>query len=182
MLHIRLTTGSAFCPSRAAGFSGRLGEIPRTGRLRDSLGGQITPGFNPSGAKDAGVPLALQHREARVFRVAVLSLVLMVAAGQNGLLLCGTWCHSVAGMSGACEHQTDPTSRVAVHHTCTTGDNPAVLTRDDGRRSARPADGASPLPAARLAFTPAPARTSSVCALTNRLLLESRPLVLALRV
>ena len=120
---------------------------------------------------------------SNVFRAALLSIVLTLAAGQNAALLCGTWCHSGAGMAGACEHQTQAaTPGVGAHDDCAVNGNPVVFVREDGRQSASAPDVAGAVAVARFAFTPPAAGTLSAYEPNGRLLLELRPLVLALRI
>jgi hypothetical protein len=120
---------------------------------------------------------------SNVFRAALLSIGLTLAAGPNAALLCGTWCHSGAGMVGACEHQTQATTPgVSANDECAVNGNPALFVREDGRRSASTPDTAAAVAAARFAFTPPTAGTLSGYEQNGRLLLELRPLVLALRI
>jgi hypothetical protein len=118
-----------------------------------------------------------------VFRAALLAIVLTLAAGQNAALLCGTWCHSGAGMAGACEHQPQaPTLSVGANDDCGVDGNPVVFVREDGRRTASAPDVAGAVAVARFAFTPPAAGTLSACEPNSRLLLALQPLVLALRI
>jgi hypothetical protein len=121
-----------------------------------------------------------------VFRAALLSIVLTLAAGQDAALLCSVWCHSGGGMAGACEHQTQPATPgvagVGANDDCAVTGNLVVFVREDGRRSASAPDVAGAIAVARFAFTPPAAGTLSVYEPNSRLLLELRPLVLALRI
>ena len=127
--------------------------------------------------------LPLCITSSNVFRAALLSLVLTLALGQNVALLCGTWCHSGAGMVGACEHQTQATTpSVVANDDCAVNANPVVFVREDGRRSASAPDVARAVAVAGFAFTPPAAGTLSGYEPNGRLLLELRPLVLALRI
>ena len=118
-----------------------------------------------------------------MFRATILSIVLTLAAGQNVALLCGAWCDSGEGMAGPCEHQKQAAvPGVVANDDCTVNDNPVVFLREDGRRSASAPDLAGAVAVARFAFTPPAAGSLSACELNSRLLLDSRPLVLALRI
>ena len=119
-----------------------------------------------------------------MFRVALLSIVLTLAAGPSAALLCGTWCHSAARMAGACEHHTQAvTPGVSASDECAVNGNPAVFVREDARRSTSAPDVTGVIAAARFAFTsPVAGGTLSGYELNSRLLLELRPLVLALRI
>ena len=120
---------------------------------------------------------------SNVFRAALLSIVLTLAAGQDAALLCSVWCHSGGGMAGACEHQTQAaTPGVGAHDDCAVNGNPVMFVREDGRRSASAPDVAGAVAVARFAFTPPGAGNLSAYEPNGRLLLELRPLVLALRI
>ena len=118
-----------------------------------------------------------------VIRAALLSIVLTLAVGQTAALLCGTWCHSGAGMAGTCEHQTQATTRVVVaNDDCAITSNPAVFVREDGRPGASAPHVGGAVVIGRFAFTPPAARAASASEPNGRLLLELRPLVLSLRI
>jgi len=118
-----------------------------------------------------------------VFRTAILSIVLVLSAGQNVWLLCGLWCHSSQWMIHACEHQTQTTSPgVVANDNCTGNDNAIVFVREDARRKASAPDVQGAVPALRFAFTPRVAGALSGFEHGCRPLLELRPLVLALRI
>lgn len=109
--------------------------------------------------------------------------MLTLAAGQDAALLCSVWCHSGGGMAGACEHQTQATTPgVLANDDCAVNVNPVIFVREDGRRSASAPDVAGAIAVARFAFTPPAGSTLSVYEPNSRLLLELRPLVLALRI
>ena len=120
---------------------------------------------------------------SNVFRAVLLSIVLTLAAGQNAALLCDVWCHSGEEKAGTCEHQTQATAQgIVASDDCAVNVNPVVFVREDGRRSASAPDVAGAVAIARFAFTPPAAGTLSAYAPNGRLLLELRPLVLALRI
>jgi len=127
--------------------------------------------------------LLLFAASTNVFRAALLSIVLTLAAGQNAALLCDVWCHSGAGMTGTCEHQTKATTPgVGANDDCAVNGNAVVFVREDGRPGASAPDVAGAVVVARFAFRPPAAGTLSAYRSNSRLLLELRPLVLALRI
>jgi hypothetical protein len=133
--------------------------------------------------KNLAYVLPCNCASSNVFRAALLSIVLTLAAGQNAALLCGTWCHSAAGMAGACEHQTQSvTPRLGANDDCVVNGNPVLFVGEDGRRSASAPNVAGAVAVVRFAFTPPAAGTLSRHEPNSRLLLELRPLVLALRI
>jgi hypothetical protein len=89
-------------------------------------------------------------------------------------------------MAGACEHQTQAATPgvggVGANDDCVVTGNLVVFVREDGRRSASAPDVAGAVTVARFAFTPPAAGTLSDYEPNSRLLLELRPLVLALRI
>ena len=126
--------------------------------------------------------LPLSVLSSNVFRAALLSIVLTMAAGQNVALVCGVWCHSGEGMAGACEHQTEATApSIVANDECAINGNPVVFVREDGRRNSLP-EVAGPLAPARFEFTPPAAGALSAYEPNSRPLLQRRPLVLALRI
>ena len=138
-----------------------------------------TPRFQ---AGQSGASLALRSYEHHVFRVALLSIVLRLAGGQNAALFCSVWCHSDGGVAGACEHQAETTlPRSITNDECTVNSNALVFVREDARRTSATTDEGAAL-APRLAFTPPGTYAPSVCAPDSRRLLEFRPLVLVLRI
>lgn len=130
----------------------------------------------------AGAGLALNGGEHHVFRVALFSIVLTLAVGQNAGLLCQVWCHDAT--STGCPHQDSTTSpSVRATDNCTNAVVGAVaFVREDGRRTA-PAPGAkNALVVSRFQFVALPTGPLSGYESGRRLLLEERPLVIALRI
>ena len=118
-----------------------------------------------------------------MFRAALLSIVLTLAAGQDAALTCGVWCHSGGGSAGACEHQTETTSRgIFANDDCTVSGNAIVFVREDARRSTSAPTVQSGALVPQFAFTPPASGSLSGYEAAGRQLLESRPLVLALRI
>jgi len=71
-----------------------------------------------------------------VYRISVVSVVLMLAVGQNAVLLCGGWCFPRQAAS-ACQHQDPVTSaRLSADDDCGETLGIAMAVRDDSRRSA----------------------------------------------
>lgn len=118
-----------------------------------------------------------------MFRAALLSLVLILAAGPNAALLCGVWCHPGERMAGTCEHQTQ-TATPCIEPTddCGIIGTPVVFVREDARRNAAVPDVDGAVAIARFAFAVPAAGTRSAYEPSGRLLLQLRPLVLALRI
>jgi hypothetical protein len=118
-----------------------------------------------------------------VFRAALLSVVLALTAGQDAALFCAVWCHSGEAMAGECEHQTQASSPgIIVSDRCQANSPVIVFVREDAR-------GYSPAPnvqggviAPWFAFTPPILRTRSSYEPDTCMRLESRPLVLSLRI
>ncbi|HET7218611.1 MAG TPA: hypothetical protein VFJ02_11215 [Vicinamibacterales bacterium] len=77
-----------------------------------------------------------------VSRLAVLSIVVTLAVGQNSALLCRIWCHPHASTTLACEHpDTDAAARVTGTDLCTEiAAGTTAVVREDGR-----AGGSSPV-------------------------------------
>jgi len=118
-----------------------------------------------------------------VFRAAVLSIVLTLAAGPDAALLCVIWCHPGGGMAGACEHQTETTSpTIIANDDCTVSGSAIVFVREDARRSASAptVQGGDLVP--QSAWTPPASGRLSRYEAASRGLLELRPLMLALRI
>ena len=117
-----------------------------------------------------------------MFRAALFSLVVILAAGPNAALLCGTQCHSGAERASAWEHNTHATTPgVVVKGDCAVNANPVVFVREDARRSASAPDVTGAAAVARFVSTPPAAGTPSVSHPNGRPVLELRPLVFALR-
>ncbi|HET9384306.1 MAG TPA: hypothetical protein VFO67_04100 [Gemmatimonadales bacterium] len=119
-----------------------------------------------------------------MFRAALLSTVLTLAAGQNAAaLLCGVWCHSGGGMTGACEHQTEAAPPdIIANDGCTVTSNATVYVREDVRRSVSAPTVLSGVPVPRFVFTPPASSSLSGYEAARRAELDFRPLVLALRI
>lgn len=119
-----------------------------------------------------------------MFRAAVLSIVLAVGAGPNASLLCPVWCHPDAATAGTCEHQDrTSTPRVTANDCCADIAAPSTaLVREDVRRGAADPAAQQALLVARFQFAPPPSHPASARESGQRSPLETRPLVLALRI
>ena len=140
------------------------------------------PDFVPSRLFQAGAALALMGGEYHVFRAALFSIVLTLAVGQNASLLCKVLCHDVT--SAACPHQDSTTSpSVSADDNCDSALVEAVaFVREDARRTAPRPDAQSALVVPPFQFAPSPMDLRSGFESGRRLLLEERPLVIALRI
>ena len=86
-------------------------------------------------------------------------------------------------MAGACEHQTETTSPgIFAKDDCTVSSNAIVFVREDARRSTSAPTVQSGVLVPQFAFTPPASGSLSGYEAAGRQLLESRPLVLALRI
>jgi hypothetical protein len=130
----------------------------------------------------AGVGLALPSGEYHVFRAALFSIVLALAAGQNASLLCQVWCHDA--MSAGCPHQDSTTSpSVSAGDSCSSAVVGAVaFVREDARRTAAAPDAQNALVVPRLRLAPSTTDLRPGFESGRRLPLEERPLVIALRI
>ena len=118
-----------------------------------------------------------------MFRATLLSIVLTLAAGQDAALFCSAWCHSGGGMAGACEHQTETMSPgIIAGDDCTIIGNAIVFVREDARRSTSAPTVQSGVLVPQSAFTPRASGSLSGYEAAGRQLLESRPLVISLRI
>ena len=129
-----------------------------------------------------GVPLALPGHEHQVFRATLLSIVLMLAVGQNASLLCQVWCHDAT--FATCPHHGSTTSpSVSANDTCSTVVVGAVtFVREDARRSAAVPDAQDALAVPRFRLPPSFTDFRPGFESGWRLPLEERPLILALRI
>jgi hypothetical protein len=140
------------------------------------------PDFLRSAPFLAGAALALGRGGHHVFRTALFSIVLTLAVGQNASLFCEAWCHD--GTSAECPHEDSTTSpSVSSEDNCRSADVGAVaFVREDARRTAAAPDAQNALVVPRFLFAPSPSDLRSGFELGWRLLLEERPLILALRI
>jgi hypothetical protein len=127
--------------------------------------------------------LPLGFMSINVFRAAILSIVLTLGAGPNTALLCKAWCHTGEGTGNVCEYQMQTASpMVTTDEDCKEAIVGAMaFVREEGQRiSAHDVQSAAVVQ--RFTFTPSVPQTRSGYHPGSRLLLETRPLVLALRI
>ena len=117
-----------------------------------------------------------------MFRATVLSIVLTLAIGQNAGLLCTVWCPDAT--STACPHRDSTTSpSVRADDTCTNVVVGAVaFVGEHGRRTAPGPDLQNALVVLRFRFVAPPIDPRPGYESGRRLLLEERPLGIALRI
>jgi hypothetical protein len=117
-----------------------------------------------------------------VFRVAFVSVVLTLAIGQTGGLLCEVWCHD-ATSTGCPHHESTMSPSVRADDTCANVAAGAVaFVREDSRRSVPAPDAQNVLAALRYRLVAPPSNARPVYESGRRLLLEERPLVIVLRI
>ena len=119
-----------------------------------------------------------------MFRVAVLSIVLTVAGGQNVALLCGAWCGPHAAAARECHHENSSTtpSVAGDEHCGSVVVGATAVLREEMRRdvSSKEANHAIPVPRYQLAQLTIGSRPGQNH--WRERSLEERPLVIALRI
>jgi hypothetical protein len=119
-----------------------------------------------------------------VFRAAVLSIVLTLAAGPNASLLCAVWCHPEAAAAEPCEHRDATyTANVTANDSCP--DIAAVTTafvREDVRSGVSASDGQTAVLVPPFQFVAPPTALEFGGEFRPHPPREARPLVLALRI
>jgi hypothetical protein len=121
--------------------------------------------------------------EHHVFRAALFSIVLTLAFGQNASLLCTVWCPDTT--SAGCPHQDSTTSpSVSAYDNCRSDDvgGAVAVVREDARRTAVAPDAQNALAVPRFLLALSRTDLGSGFESGRRLLLEERPLVIALRI
>ena len=117
-----------------------------------------------------------------VFRAAIFSIVLTVAAGQDIGLLCHVWCPPDAGTVNGCEHRTTTSPSLTPYDDCNEAVSDAIaIAREDGRRTID-SHGQSAAVVPRFALAVPVVHARSGYEADSRRLLDARPLVLALRI
>ena len=118
-----------------------------------------------------------------MFRTVLLSIVLTLAAGQDGALLCDVWCLAGEMTGSPCEHQTSTAApQLSANDNCAVSGTANVFVREDARRSASTSTAQSAVCVPQFAFTPASSTSLSGHEAAGRRLLDLRPIVLALRI
>jgi hypothetical protein len=117
-----------------------------------------------------------------MFRAALFSIVLTMAVGQDASLLCKVWCPDTT--SAECPHQGSTTSpSVSANDRCRTDLGGAVaFVREDARRTAAALDAQNALAGPRFLLTLSHTELGFAFESGRPLLLEQRPLVIALRI
>jgi hypothetical protein len=120
--------------------------------------------------------------EHHVFRAVLFSIVLTLAFGPNASLLCKVWCPDIT--SAGCPHQDSTTSpSVRAHDNCRSDVGGVVaFVREDVRRTAAAPDAPNALAIPRFLLALSHADLGFGFKSGRRLLLEERPLVIALRI
>jgi hypothetical protein len=119
-----------------------------------------------------------------VFKATLLSIVLLLAVGQNVALLCSTWCRAHTMAASECHHQSPASSAsVAADDTCSHG-MPAVPTfvREDMRRGIASPDANHAIPVPGYAFARLRAAGHPDQGPWRAWLLETRPRTTPLRI
>jgi hypothetical protein len=170
-------------PTEGARFWAPTSEIPQVHVLRS----QMRPAkalFSSSRSSDGLAHiLPFSVTSINVFRAAILSIVLTLAAGPNTALLCNAWCHPGEHMGNGCEYKRQSASpMVTSNEDCKEAIVGAMaFVREEGQRISAP-DVQSAAVVPRFAFTPSVPQTRSGYEPGGRRLLEARPLVLALQI
>ena len=171
------------CPHGLRDCSGSLREIPQSLPSFSPDTRPIARESIPGGLADAGARLALPLLSIDMFRAAVLSIVLALAAGTSASALCGAWCHQ-AGAARTCEHQDSTGARtVAATDLCPgiAGLSTAYV-REDVRRGASTPRAQHARNVAPFESGPPPIAAELVLHAAHRTPLAARPLVLSLRI
>ena len=115
-----------------------------------------------------------------MFRIALFSIVLTLAVGQNASLLCKVWCPDT---TSACPHQDSTSPSVSAHDNCRSDVSEAVaIVREDARRTAAAPDAQNALAVPRFLLALSHTDLGFGLESARRLLLEERPLLIALRI
>ena len=116
-----------------------------------------------------------------MFRAALFSIVLTLAVGQNADLLCTVGCPDTT--SAGCPHLDSTSPSVSAHNNCRTDVGAAVgFVREDARRTPATPEAQNALAVPRFLLALSPIDLGFGFESGRRLLLEERPLVIALRI
>lgn len=131
----------------------------------------------------AGLLLAFPSGEHHVFRVAVLSIVLTLAVGQNARLLCKVWCDPHEAAATSCHDQDSASPSVTGDDDCNNVvPSVAALVREDMRRSVSAPDAQHAIVVQRFQFARSLTDTRPGHEPWQDWSLEKRLLVTALRI
>lgn len=119
-----------------------------------------------------------------MFRAALFSIVLVLALGQNAMVLCKVWCDPAASAVSGCHDsgRSSDSPSVARAHSCDDASNETAFLKEDVRRSvsAFERDRAIAVPPYQLVSATTTAhRDREVCPLRT---LEKRPRETSLRI
>ena len=116
-----------------------------------------------------------------MFRAALFSIVLTLSVGQNASLLCQVWCPDTT--SAGCPHQDSTSPSLSAYDNCRTDVGGSVaFVREDARRTAAAPDAQNALAVPRFLLARSHIDLGFGCESGLPLLLEERPLVIALRI
>ena len=113
-----------------------------------------------------------------MFRAAVLSIVLTLAIGPSATVLCSVWCHPEIRAS-ACQHQ-DASPLATADNNCRVAPASATAFVPENSRPGSPAQQAIAMP--RFRFAPSLNNTIRAHEAATSLVVDTRPLLIALRV
>jgi hypothetical protein len=98
---------------------------------------------SPLASTFVGVFLDLGHSEHHVLRGSVLFIVLTLAVGQDGRLLCRAWCDPQVAAASDCQHEKPASSTSVAGDSCHGGlRRVAAVSREDVRRRVSVSDAA----------------------------------------
>ena len=119
-----------------------------------------------------------------MFRAALFSIVLMMAVGQDAVLLCKAWCYQPGASAVACQrHDATTSPTMNADDNCRTLAVGAIaFVREDARRGATAPDTQNALVIPRFRFAPALSDSRSGYESGPQLQLKAQPRVTALRI
>lgn len=119
-----------------------------------------------------------------MFRATLLSIVLTLATGANSTLYCALWCHSIEGVAGGCEHQTEPGTApiLAAASDCSLTGTTTLFVGEDGPRNTSASRIQGTVAIATFIVTPSAPSRLSPRETDSPPALAFRPPVLALRI
>lgn len=132
----------------------------------------------------AGRVLAAYTHEDYLFRVAVLSIVVALAVGQNAGLLCKVWCHPPEAVANGCyHHESTTSSSVKSDDTCSNVVlGVTAFVREDVRGTASAPHAQQAVAVLPYQFSPSTTETRARGDSAREGSLEKRPLKIALRI
>jgi len=169
------------CPAE---FSAPIGRNPAMALRLEAARPPHPQDFLRSTLAGAGAALAFICSEHHVFRAAVVSIVLTLAAGQNAALLCSVGCHPPEAASGVREHQHQATSPGMIgNDSCVRlVAEAAAFVREDVRPGASAPNVQHGVVVPWFEFAPPPAHPTYGSSLCRETPLQASPLILVLRI